>query len=213
MVPVVLEELRESHQVGMSLSKVSLVREHACLLGVQSGEERGPAGVADGVLAVGPVETYSSFGQPIDVGGMNQGMSIGPEVGVAATKTFSSQLVCLYLLTLSLAQVRNALSADATASHLEELSQLPQLIEKTLPVQVHHRGELQKGFLLDSIEITPPFVRVRGAKSQLAPIETVTTMVIDLSELSRSTEMIVQLDLPQHSLQILDEGVSSTPHR
>ena len=34
--------------------------------------------------------------------------------------------------TLSLAQVRNALSADAAASHLEELSQLPQLIEKTL---------------------------------------------------------------------------------
>ncbi len=84
---------------------------------------------------------------------------------------------------------------------------IEELIEKTLPVQVHHQGEVQKGFLLDSIEITPPFVRVRGAKSQLAPIETVTTMVIDLSELSRSTEMIVQLDLPQRSLQILDEGV------
>ena len=56
----------------------------------------------------------------------------GPEVGVAATKTFSSQLVCLYLLALSLAQARNALSDDAAASHLEELSQLPQLIEKTL---------------------------------------------------------------------------------
>ena len=84
---------------------------------------------------------------------------------------------------------------------------IEELIEKTLPVQVRHRGKVQKGFLLDSIEITPLSVQVRGPKTQLAPIETVTTMVIDLGELSRSTEMIVQLDLPQRSLQILDEGV------
>ena len=84
---------------------------------------------------------------------------------------------------------------------------IEELIEKTLPVQVRRQGEVQKGFLLDSIEITPPFVRVRGAKSQLASLETVATMVIDLSELNHSTEMIIQLDLPPHSLQILDEGV------
>jgi YbbR domain-containing protein len=84
---------------------------------------------------------------------------------------------------------------------------IEELIEKTLPVQVRRQGEVQKGFLLDSIEITPSFVRVRGAKSQLASLETVATMVIDLSELNHSTEMIIQLDLPPHSLQILDEGV------
>lgn len=84
---------------------------------------------------------------------------------------------------------------------------IEELIEKTLPVQVRHQGEVQKGFLLGSIEITPPSVRVRGPKAQLAPVETVATMVIDLGELSHSTEMIVQLDLPQRSFQVLDEGV------
>ena len=39
---------------------------------------------------------------------------------------------------------------------------IEELIEKTLPVQVRHRGKVQKGFLLDSIEITPLSVQVRG---------------------------------------------------
>ena len=35
----------------------------------------------------------------------------GPEIGVAATKTFSAQLIALYLLALYLWQVRKTLNA------------------------------------------------------------------------------------------------------
>jgi len=56
----------------------------------------------------------------------------GPEIGVASTKAFTSQLVALHLLALYLAQTRGTLSPDEIRSHIEELLQLPSLIEQTL---------------------------------------------------------------------------------
>jgi glucosamine--fructose-6-phosphate aminotransferase (isomerizing) len=58
----------------------------------------------------------------------------GPEIGVASTKAFTSQLVALYLLGLHLAQVRGALSAEASKPHVDALLQLPLLLEQTLKV-------------------------------------------------------------------------------
>jgi glucosamine--fructose-6-phosphate aminotransferase (isomerizing) len=56
----------------------------------------------------------------------------GPEIGVASTKAFTSQLVALYLLALYLGQTRGCLDPDAERSHLEALLQLPQILEQTL---------------------------------------------------------------------------------
>ena len=56
----------------------------------------------------------------------------GPEIGVASTKAFTSQLVALYLLGLRLGQVRGALSPEASKPHIDALLQLPQLLEQTL---------------------------------------------------------------------------------
>ncbi|HEY2904664.1 MAG TPA: glutamine--fructose-6-phosphate transaminase (isomerizing) [Vicinamibacterales bacterium] len=56
----------------------------------------------------------------------------GPEIGVASTKAFTSQLVALYLLALRLGQVRGTLSAEASKPHVDALLQLPQLLEQTL---------------------------------------------------------------------------------
>jgi glucosamine--fructose-6-phosphate aminotransferase (isomerizing) len=56
----------------------------------------------------------------------------GPEIGVASTKAFTSQLVALYLLGLRLAQVRGELSAEASKSHVDALLQLPLLLDETL---------------------------------------------------------------------------------
>ena len=56
----------------------------------------------------------------------------GPEIGVAATKTFTSQLVALYLLAIYLGRVRGALSQGEGKGLLEVLSQLPHLVEKVL---------------------------------------------------------------------------------
>ena len=53
----------------------------------------------------------------------------GPEIGVASTKAFTSQLVALQLLALYMAQVRGTLSEADIRRHIEELLQLPQIIE------------------------------------------------------------------------------------
>ena len=56
----------------------------------------------------------------------------GPEIGVASTKAFTSQLVALHLLALHLGRVRGALTADAARPHLAALAQLPRLVDETL---------------------------------------------------------------------------------
>jgi glucosamine--fructose-6-phosphate aminotransferase (isomerizing) len=58
----------------------------------------------------------------------------GPEIGVASTKAFSSQLVALYLLALRLGQLRGSLSLEASKPHVDALLQLPILLEQTLKV-------------------------------------------------------------------------------
>jgi glucosamine--fructose-6-phosphate aminotransferase (isomerizing) len=56
----------------------------------------------------------------------------GPEIGVASTKAFTSQLVALQLLGLYLAQVRGTLTKDEIRSHIDELLHLPQTIEQAI---------------------------------------------------------------------------------
>jgi glucosamine--fructose-6-phosphate aminotransferase (isomerizing) len=56
----------------------------------------------------------------------------GPEIGVASTKAFTSQLVALHLLALHLAQVRGTITPDEARPHLEALTQLPIHIEHVL---------------------------------------------------------------------------------
>src|SRR6186713_2298737 len=56
----------------------------------------------------------------------------GPEIGVASTKAFTSQLVALQLLALYMAQVRGTLSADEIRGHIDELLHLPQTIEEAI---------------------------------------------------------------------------------
>jgi glucosamine--fructose-6-phosphate aminotransferase (isomerizing) len=58
----------------------------------------------------------------------------GPEIGVASTKAFTSQLVALYLLGLRLGQIRGTLSLEASKPHVDALLQLPSLLEQTLKV-------------------------------------------------------------------------------
>jgi glutamine---fructose-6-phosphate transaminase (isomerizing) len=59
----------------------------------------------------------------------------GPEIGVASTKAFTSQLVALYLLGIRLGQIRGVLSPDASRPHIDALLQLPQFLEQTLKLQ------------------------------------------------------------------------------
>ena len=56
----------------------------------------------------------------------------GPEIGVASTKGFLTQLVACYLLGLYLAQVREAKSCDEIGEVLRELAAMPDAIQGVL---------------------------------------------------------------------------------
>jgi glucosamine--fructose-6-phosphate aminotransferase (isomerizing) len=56
----------------------------------------------------------------------------GPEIGVASTKAFTSQLTALIILGMYLGQVRGTLSAQASSTLVEELAQIPGKLEHVL---------------------------------------------------------------------------------
>jgi glutamine---fructose-6-phosphate transaminase (isomerizing) len=56
----------------------------------------------------------------------------GPEIGVASTKAFTTQLVGLLLLVLATARVKGRLSDAQMEAHITALRQLPSLIEQVL---------------------------------------------------------------------------------
>jgi glucosamine--fructose-6-phosphate aminotransferase (isomerizing) len=67
----------------------------------------------------------------------------GPEIGVASTKAFTTQLVALYLLALYLRQVR---FGTVERQLLDELSHLPQAVDEALRGQEAHMDELARRF-------------------------------------------------------------------
>ncbi|BDG09262.1 glutamine--fructose-6-phosphate transaminase (isomerizing) [Anaeromyxobacter paludicola] len=56
----------------------------------------------------------------------------GPEIGVASTKAFTTQLACLFLLAVKLGRLRGTLSMEAARSHLSALRQLPAWMEQVV---------------------------------------------------------------------------------
>ena len=56
----------------------------------------------------------------------------GPEIGVASTKAFTTQLVALYLFALKLSEVRGTLTQAERCDHIKALMQLPKTLEETL---------------------------------------------------------------------------------
>ena len=59
----------------------------------------------------------------------------GVEIGVASTKAFTTQLVALFLLTLTLAQSRGRLSDAQEAAHLKALRHLPVAVQAVLALE------------------------------------------------------------------------------
>ncbi len=56
----------------------------------------------------------------------------GPEIGVAASKTFTSQLTALFILAMYLGQIRETLSAEVSATLVQELVRIPGKLETIL---------------------------------------------------------------------------------
>jgi len=62
-------------------------------------------------------------------------MNVGPEIGVASTKAFTGQLVCLSLLAAAIAKVKKILSRNREKLIVNGLNKLPGLIEEVLNIK------------------------------------------------------------------------------
>jgi len=59
-------------------------------------------------------------------------MHAGPEIGVASTKAFSTMVVACYLVGLWLGRQRGVLTAEDVRKHIQDLVEIPRLVEQTL---------------------------------------------------------------------------------
>jgi glucosamine--fructose-6-phosphate aminotransferase (isomerizing) len=76
----------------------------------------------------------------------------GPEIGVAASKTFTAQVALIYLIALKLAQVRKTVPPDELAYILEEVDALPEKMASFLagdhPIEEIAQRHYDKPFFL-----------------------------------------------------------------
>jgi glucosamine--fructose-6-phosphate aminotransferase (isomerizing) len=70
----------------------------------------------------------------------------GPEIGVASTKAFTSQLTALFLLALKLGQLRGHLNTDQSVELITELSRIPAKLEEVLRARSPQCEALAKDF-------------------------------------------------------------------
>lgn len=59
-------------------------------------------------------------------------MEAGPEIGVASTKAFTSQILCLYLISLAVGRTRGMVSDAIIRERLQVLERLPLLVDHAL---------------------------------------------------------------------------------
>ena len=70
----------------------------------------------------------------------------GPEIGVASTKAFTSQLTALFLLAMKMGQLRGKLDRDHAIALMEELGRVPAKIEEVLRNRSAQCEQLAKEF-------------------------------------------------------------------
>jgi glucosamine--fructose-6-phosphate aminotransferase (isomerizing) len=70
----------------------------------------------------------------------------GPEIGVASTKAFTTQIVGHYLLALKLGIARGTITREQLGGRLRELMRLPRMIERVLQLDDEIRSIAQKYF-------------------------------------------------------------------
>ncbi|MDY7396825.1 glutamine--fructose-6-phosphate transaminase (isomerizing) [Aureibaculum sp. 2210JD6-5] len=73
----------------------------------------------------------------------------GPEIGVASTKAFTTQITVLSLIALRLARAKGTMSSSKFRLYLQELELIPQKVEQALKVDAHVK-EIAKEYLLSS---------------------------------------------------------------
>ena len=105
----------------------------------QSGETADTQAALNHAKALGHIHTLAICNVPesalVRLSRLRFLTRAGPEIGVASTKAFTTQLVALFLLTLVLAKQRGRLTAEQEQQHLHSLRHLPAATQKVLDLE------------------------------------------------------------------------------
>ena len=88
----------------------------------------------------------SSIARETDAGAYTHA---GPEIGVASTKAFTTQITVLTLIALRLARAKGTMTSSDFRLYLQELELIPQKVEQLLKVDEHVK-DIAKQYLLSS---------------------------------------------------------------
>jgi glucosamine--fructose-6-phosphate aminotransferase (isomerizing) len=92
----------------------------------------------------------------------------GPEIGVASTKAFTSQLTALYLITLYMGRLRGSILEEEAKEFTDELAKLPLMVKEILDNEIKnikdisHRYSKKSDFLYLGRNINYP-IALEGA--------------------------------------------------
>ncbi|WP_297055281.1 CdaR family protein [Thermosulfurimonas sp.] len=84
---------------------------------------------------------------------------------------------------------------------------LDRVVIKWIKVVPQFQGQPEKGYVLDRVRVSPPSVRVKGARSVLARLQALSTYPIDLSHRKESFEVRVPLEIPEGVMHISPDKV------
>ena len=105
----------------------------------QSGETADTLAALNHAKAIGHVHTLAICNVPESALVRSSRLRLltraGPEIGVASTKAFTTQLAALFLLTLILAKQRGRLNAENEQRHLHDLRHLPSAVQAVLKLE------------------------------------------------------------------------------
>ncbi|MGA1252706.1 MAG: glutamine--fructose-6-phosphate transaminase (isomerizing) [Burkholderiaceae bacterium] len=105
----------------------------------QSGETADTLAALDHAKRLGAEYTLSICNVPesslIRAAGLRFLTRAGPEIGVASTKAFTTQLAALFLLAITLAKTHHRLSAAQEAQHVAQLRHLPAALSAMLAAE------------------------------------------------------------------------------
>jgi glucosamine--fructose-6-phosphate aminotransferase (isomerizing) len=137
----------------------------------------------------------------------------GPEIGVASTKAFTSQLVALHLLAIAIGQARGSLPADRAREIIHQLEQLPVGIEgalknddkiKAIAQRLHHHRD----FLYLGRGVNYP-IALEGAL-KLKEISYIHAEGYPAGEMKHGPIALIDEDLPVVAIAAEDEVFEKT---
>jgi glucosamine--fructose-6-phosphate aminotransferase (isomerizing) len=78
----------------------------------------------------------------------------GPEISVATTKAYSTQLMASYILAIEFAKVKNTITEEQYENYIAELQAIPEKIEKIIESSgLQQSRQTQRTHFLSDVEL------------------------------------------------------------